>query len=400
MLLRRDLTANQMSDVSDDTDKSVASALFAFLLTRLLIFFVILFGSTLTLSEPVQEFGPRIQEPTISLQKSGLADLVGKHVLNADALWYQDIAVNGYERRSFDATQPHNWAFLPLFPLVLRLAGSLTGEYGLTGSVLSSGFFFVALILLYKLVLAFGYSPADAQRTVFYLAAFPTSYFFSFPFTESLFLLLSVSCVLAAKRSVWWVAGICGGLAAATRINGLYLFPVLLILYWQHYRSVNLNILALLLIPAGIVPYMIFLHRVTGNALAFIGVQAAWGHSFGFFLVPLWEYLKNPLEINWNWDFRFLNFLAALLALGCGVVLLKRRQWALATYTFLCVLVPLSAMRLQSLTRYTMIAFPIFMVLAHAGNSSKTDQIIRTVFVFLLGVMSFLFALHFSMAMS
>jgi hypothetical protein len=145
---------------------------------------------------------------------------------------------------------------------------------------------------------------------------------------------------------------------------------------------------------------MIFLHRITGNALAFMDVQAAWGHSFGFFLRPLWEYLRRPLEINWGWDFRFLNFLAAMLALGCSVVLFRKRQWAMGLYTLLCVFIPLSAMRLQSLTRYTMVAFPIFIVLAQAGRSVLVDQIIRCVFLFTLGAMTLLFALHFSMAMS
>jgi hypothetical protein len=261
-------------------------------------------------------------------------------------------------------------------------------------------FFLLGLVQLHKLTLQLGLEPNDADRAIFYLAAFPTSYFFSFPFTESLFLFLSVSCFLAATRDSWWFAGLCGGLAASTRITGVCLFPVLVVVFWQRYRTINVKALALLLIPLGIVPYMIFLHRITGNALAFMDVQAAWGHSFGFFLRPLWEYLRRPLEINWGWDFRFLNFLAAMLALGCSVVLFRKRQWAMGLYTLLCVFIPLSAMRLQSLTRYTMVAFPIFIVLAQAGRSVLVDQIIRCVFLFTLGAMTLLFALHFSMAMS
>jgi hypothetical protein len=384
----------------DAPQNSFRAVLPAFLLTRLLIFLVVLFASGLRFDEPVQEFGDRIQEPMISLGRPGLSQKIGTKVLNADAAWYADIARNGYEVRPFDASAEHNWAFFPLFPLLLRALGKLTGEYGLTGSILSSTLFFFALVQLHKLVLELGYGPDAADRAAFYLAAFPTSYFFSLPFTESLFLLLSVGCFLAATRDSWWLAGLFGALAASTRLIGVCLFPVLLLLYWQRYRSLNLNVLALLLIPAGIVPYMIFLHRITGNGLAFLDIQVAWGHTFGFFLKPLWEYVKSPLEINWRWDFRFLNFLAALLAFGCAVVLFKRRQWALGVYTLLCVLIPLSAMRLQSLIRYIMVAFPIFIVLAVAGRSLLIDQIIRTAFLFALGAMTLLFALHFSMAMS
>jgi len=389
-----------MNDVRVSSGKSVLPVLFPFLLTRVLIVIVFLFASGLRFDTPVQELGDRIQEPMISLREPGLVQKLSNKVLNADALWYADIARNGYERQPFDSTKEHNWAFFPLFPLILGLVGKITGEYGLTGSILSNVFFLLAMLQLYKLVIKLGYTPEDAERTLFYLAAFPTSYFFSLPFTESLFLLLSVSCFLEAKNEAWWLAGLCGGLAAATRVTGLCLFPLLVLLYWERHRTVDVRILALLLIPVGIVPYMIFLHCVTGNALAFLDVQAAWGHSIGFFMRPIWDYLKSPLDINFRWDFRFLNFLAAVLAFACGAVLLRRKQWAFATYTLLCVIIPLSAMRLQSLTRYIMIAFPIFILLAEAGRSLRTDQIIRTVFIFVLGVMTLLFALHFSMAMS
>ena len=379
---------------------SLRAALFPFFLTRFLIFVLLLFASALSFDEPVQEFGARIQEPVISLNQPSLVQRLGTKLANSDAGWYVGIAAHGYERQPFDATREHNWAFFPVFPLLLRLVGKITGEYAVTGSILSSLLFLLALVQLHRLVLAFGFESADAQRSVFYLAAFPASYFFSLPFTESLFLFLSVSCFLAAKKDAWWLAGVFGGLAASTRITGLCLFPALALLYWQRYDGINANVVSLLLIPAGIVPYMIFLHRVTGNALAFFDVQAAWGHSLGIFLRPLWEYLKNPLDISFRWDFRLLNFLAALLGLACGAVLLKRKQWALATYTLLCVILPLSAMHLQSLTRYTMIAFPIFLLLGEVGRSSLLDQIIRTVFVFVLGVMTLLFAINFSMAMS
>jgi hypothetical protein len=379
---------------------SLRSVLPAFLLTRLLIFIVFLFAAGLRFDLPVQELGDRIQEPMISLSQPNLVQRLRSKVSNADAGWYIVIAANGYDVQPFDASREHNWAFFPLFPLLLRAFGKITGEYGLTGSILSSLLFLFGLVQLHKLVLELGHKAEDADRAVFYLAAFPTSYFFSLPFTESLFLLLSVSCVLAAKRDSWWLAGLCGGLAASTRITGVCLFPVLALLYWQTYRSINVKALALLLIPAGIVPYMIFLHRITGNPLAFMDIQVAWGHSFGFFLKPLWEYVKSPMEINWRWDFRFLNFLAAILAFGCSVVLFRKKQWAFGTYTLLCVLIPLSAMRLQSLTRYVMVAFPIFIVLAEAGRSHRVDQIIRTVFLFVLGAMTLLFALNFSMAMS
>jgi hypothetical protein len=64
---------------------------------------------------------------------------------------------------------------------VWRLAAKVTGGYLLTGISISNLFFFFALLLLHKTVLAFGYGEEVADRAVFYTAAFPTSYFFSMP---------------------------------------------------------------------------------------------------------------------------------------------------------------------------------------------------------------------------
>jgi Gpi18-like mannosyltransferase len=354
----------------------------------------------LSFDEPVQEFGARIQEPVIRLSDHKLIETFRTKLANADAGWYIRIATQGYEQVPFEASSEHSWAFFPLYPLILGVLGRLTGEYGFTGSILSSLFFLLALVQLHRLAWEFGYGLEDAHRTIFYLAAFPTSYFFSLPFTESLFLLLGVSCFLAAKRDKWWFAGLLGSLAVSTRVTGFVLFPALAVLYWQRYRTIKVNVLSLLLIPAGIFPYMIFLQRITGNALAFWDVQVAWGHRLGLFLYPLWQYFKSPLELSFRWDFRFMNILAALLAFACGAVFLKRKCWALATFTLLCVILPLTAQQLQSLTRYTMVAFPIFLLLAEAGRSQGVDLTIRTVFLFVLGVMTLLFAMNFSMAMS
>ncbi len=60
-----------------------------------------------------------------------------------------------------------------------------------------------------------------ARRTVLYVAVFPFAYFFTQVYTESLFLLVSVSAVAAAVAARWGWAGLLGGLAALVRPNGV-----------------------------------------------------------------------------------------------------------------------------------------------------------------------------------
>ena len=55
---------------------------------------------------------------------------------------------------------------------------------------------------------------------------------------------------------------------------------------------------------------------------------------------------------------------------------------------------------MQSFERYTMGFFPVFIALAVAAQSERVDQTIRFVFVFLLGIMTALFAAGYTNALS
>lgn len=383
-------------------DRSVRAALFSFTLSRVIV--LVIFVVVGLLKTAPDNF-PGHFDAYVSLDKAPIARVLRQEVLTADVNWYVGIAEHSYEQMPFNADEQRHWAFFPLFPLLLRLASYLTGEFVLTGMALSHICFLLALFLLHRLSLLFGFSADDADRSLIYLAFFPTSYFLSIPLPEALFLMLSVASFYFAKSERWWIAGLCGALASATRTTGVLLLPALAVLYWEMYRPLRLKDLrkeglALLLVPTGLIWFMIYLHFITGNALAFKGAMAAWGRKAGFFFSPLLDYLGHPAEIAAHWDFRLLNFSAVVIALVCGAVLLKRRQFALATYTLLVVLVALSSALLQSQARYTMVVFPVYLVLALAGRRPKFDQLIRAVFLVLFALMSALFAAHFTVALS
>jgi hypothetical protein len=374
--------------------------MFAFLLTRLIVLAIFVVTAHVGLQSP--SFGGQIQEISVEVKSGGgVLDRLRRTVSVADTLWFREIASQGYQPGPFRANRPHNWAFFPLYPMLLRAASFLTGELELTAMVLSSGCFLLALVLLHQAARAFGYDAATADRAVFYMAAFPTSYFYTLGVSESLFLLLTVGSLLAAAHDEWWIAGLSGGLASGTRAVGVLLAPALAVLHVErHGFSRRLQLLGLGLVPIGLVLYMAYLDRLTGNAFAFRDILVAWGRGSGPFWEPLTDYLSSAGQLSRTWDFRLLNFAAALLGLGCAGVLAWRRQWALALYTFSAVAVPLSSMLLQSTARYVMVAFPIFFVLGAAGRNPLVDQAIRAIFLVLLGLMSMLFAAHFGMAMS
>jgi hypothetical protein len=270
---------------------------------------------------------------------------------------------------------------------------------------LSTALFFFGLIVVYKTAVAFGEDSATAERAVFYLAIFPLSYFFSLPRTESLFLLLSAGCFLAARRERWGTAGFLGALACITRVNGILLLPSLLILYFEQTRRFKLSpaLLWLLLMPLGMIAFIVYLKVHTGNAFAFLDVQAAWGHKTSFFLLTLGRYLNSPARVLEDWDLRVINVGLALLGLAGGVVLGIRKQWAFAFYTIACVLLPLSVTApgsFQSLGRYVMVIFPLFFLLARAGAARNLDRAVQVLFLTLLGVLTVSYGLLLTFALS
>lgn len=206
------------------SDESVRAAWFAFVLSRALVFFVFVLATHVTLIKPAEEFGRGVTEMQIRIRRTSLQDNLRRLALRSDGGWYLGVAQHGYERKPFDTESPHNWAFFPLYPMLVRGAATLTGEFPLTAIALSNIFLLLALVVLHKTVLAFGYGQAVADRTVLYTAIFPASYFFSLPWTTSLFLLTTAASFLAAKRQRWFLAGLFAALASATRYNGVFFF--------------------------------------------------------------------------------------------------------------------------------------------------------------------------------
>jgi hypothetical protein len=373
--------------------------LFAFALTRLLVLSLFVLTAKFEVSRPDPQGS---YEARFSLHSTAFARILRENAQRGDGSWYMSIAKGGYERRAFTADVQRNWAFFPLFPLVLRAASHLTGELPLTGIALSHLFFFFALLLLHRTALLFGLDADDARRTVFYIAAFPVSYFFSLLITESLFLLLTVGGFYAAKREHWLAAGLLGALASATRATGILLLPALALVYWETYRTLKprLNFLPLLLIPAGLLSYMYFLREITGNPFAFRDILVAWGRKPRFFLATLYDYVSDPLLLAIPWDFRLVNFLCASTALACGAALLWRRSWSLAFYTLAATFVTLTSGMLQSQARYAMLVFPAFMALAAAGRDPRRDRLMRTAALILLAMMTVLYARDINIALS
>ena len=208
-----------------------------------------------------------------------------------DSVWYLQIAAHGY-------FNPASTNFYPLYPLLVGLGTRLSDNAIVGGIAISIGTTVAALTLLYRLALA-DLDQAAARMTVLLVAVFPTSLFLSAVYPTSLFLLLTIAAVYAARRERWALAGLCGGLSAATSSDGILLTVVLALMYLYGPRGraplrdrtltfrpprfpVQRDIAWLALVPAGLAAYLGYLLVAHGAPLVpFRAANQDWGHSFG-----------------------------------------------------------------------------------------------------------------------
>jgi len=167
-----------------------------------------------------------LNEPIYGVMRPFLkTDLFSHYFVNPwfgwDTISYLGIAILGYRP---DASI----AFMPLYPLLIRLTAPLFGgNYLLAALVLSTVLCVIVLILLYELF-AQVTSQEVAREAVVMFLAFPTAFFLLAGYTESLFLVLVLLFWLLARRKQWLWAALVAGLATLTRLQGLVLSAVLL----------------------------------------------------------------------------------------------------------------------------------------------------------------------------
>jgi hypothetical protein len=138
-----------------------------------------------------------------------------------DASFYRTIAEHGYPRvLPTDAAGhvvPNPWAFLPLFPGVVRAVMSLTGaSFWVAGVLVATLCGAGACVVLFRLVLAV----ADARRARWATALFAfgaTGFLLQVAYAESMFLLLLFGALLALVRRRYGLVAVLGVVAAFTR---------------------------------------------------------------------------------------------------------------------------------------------------------------------------------------
>jgi Gpi18-like mannosyltransferase len=291
-------------------------------------------------------------------------DLIDMHN-RWDSYWYLDIVENGYYVRTDNTLS--NVAFFPLYPMLIWLLGTLLlGHFVLAGWILSMGFLLLAARYFYKLVEEF-HPAIDPRLPILFMLAFPTAFFFTVVYTESLFLFLTLACFYHTFRKQFLLAGLFAFFGALAHSNGIFLaIPIL----WELWRIYGWKVVFTKKILPVFFPAIATIGFFAYSALKFhdlflfFKLESAWGRSFSLnkshFLL-----FSHPSIVNLAIDCAF-----TVIIIGAIVLVYRRLSPLYAIYMSATVLAALTSGTLMSIGRYSLVLFPLFILLASVKNES------------------------------
>ena len=288
-----------------------------------------------------------------------------------DTRWYLNVADHWYSAQAAaDGTGQAAYAFFPLYPLLMRIAGFAFGSSFIGGLLVSNLALIAAAWFLYRLV-AMETDHRTGLGAALFLLLCPVGFIFSAVFSEAVFLACTISAFYCARRSLWLYAGVLGGLAALSRVPGVF---ILLPLVWEYLKArdydlhrVRPDVSFLALIPLGLGLFMLQCWWLTGDLLAFIDIQKAWDREWA-----------NPISaLATALGSGHLPYVAgagyALAVLLAVVVFHRRIGPVLLLWALILTLLPLSSSVSHyalSLPRYMAVVFPLFIIMAKIPRRS------------------------------
>lgn len=313
-----------------------------------------------------------------------------------DAAILMHIAQNGYQ-------SPIHLAFFPLYPLLERAVWTFAGDPFLAGLIVSNVAEFVMFTALYRLV-SEEFDGNRAYMTVLYFALFPTAFYFSAAYTESVFLCFSILSFYHMRNGRWWWMALFGCLASLTRPDGMYLIAPFCYEYfrriWQRQgdqppsifsreqivrliKGIRFDILIGICLAGGVIAMIAFGTIHNHDPLAFIHAHRAWSRNLG---IPFSAIVRSMTAIYRSGFLSFLGLRTSIdvgldLLIGACVLLsfigpwkLPKTLWSFGIYAATLYvyfhLFPKGGGNppLESMSRFLLELFPAFIILARISK--------------------------------
>ena len=316
-----------------------------------------------------------------------------------DSYWYEKIATKGYseirkkedigfsEGKDFKQSE---WAFFPFYPLLNTCTIKILDiDFDKSAFIWSIVFSIISILGIYWFGLIFFQSQHKALFNSLLLFSFPFSFYFSFFYTEALFLSFVIFSFISVHYNRYFLLFILLIPLTLLRPNGIV---VLLPLYLYHLEQkgillrfkINWNdVFSLINIkqslffissPIAFLIYCIYQYKMTGFFFAFSIAQEGWYREFMFPLLAFFR--RGDFATQFNSIFAFIVIIYAIWTR-------KKLPLSLNMLVVLSILLPLTSGSVSSITRYVSVIFPLFMSLTLFMIGIKNKYIVLTIIILL-----------------
>ncbi len=235
---------------------------------------------------------------------------------NYDAIYYVQIASSGYKPGEITS------GFHPLYPSIASAITLLTREPLVSLMIVSSVAGLMLSVAFYRLARV-DHDHDTSWNATTILLCWPAALAIYLPYTEALFMVLSVCCLLAARLGHFWLSGLAAALAALTRQHGILLaLPMAWEMWeatgrdWRKFFASWRILPVLFLAPAGYAAWILY------RAIAISDVQPNFSSLqtfiFSVMVSPTAHTIYQDQYFMWPW-------LAVLRAFG--VLWQGRTHW-------------------------------------------------------------------------
>jgi hypothetical protein len=286
-----------------------------------------------------------------------------------DAQMHLQLSHEGYDKNLMSVNHQ------PLWPLLIKIFSYLTlGNHLIAGLVLSNLLSVIGFSLFHRLARD-DCGERVANIALALMLAFPGAIFFSFVYTESLFLLLSVFFIVSLKRSNYLAASVTAFFLPLTRLIGVFcVFPFA----WQIFsRRESATKWFYCVSPLmGLIAYFLIMYFFTGDPMAGIdGAQRYVSEASMSKLFDVRSFVGN-LFSTVRFSHNVTNSVFDRLWFVWFVLMLYPTVKINSTYFVYALfmgLVPAMTSSFMSYTRYMAIVFPLFLATASIFSKIQPD---------------------------
>lgn len=295
--------------------------------------------------------------------------------LRWDAVHYMNIAEFGYKGVGVSDT-----VFFPLYPYLVGYISKITTlNVTLIGIIVSSIATIFTSIFLFDLVIDLFHDHELALLSSIILLFYPFAFFFHAPYTDALFLSLSIGSILMMNKKKPIAAGMFAFLAGLTRAQGILLILPMMIYYFQdHWKEKTFlnwrEFFSLFMSPLGFGIYS-FWRKQSGMLSLLSSYQNHSGTIFRFpienILFAFQEFIQSPTILEFSEILSVIFFLTIIIWMLFHPTFQKHFPimiYTVAVWLLITSKTVVFASPLQSANRYVLHIFFVFVGFAYLIN--------------------------------